>query len=286
MKNSKVLFLDLVNRIKINENAAEIRTIAYLIMEHVFSLTRNEILLEKEVESGRSEDEKINEIIRRINSNEPVQYVTGETMFYGRMFRVNSSVLIPRPETEELVRFVVTFLKENKAGEPVSIMDIGTGSGCIPVTLALEFPLHHISATDISAAALEVARMNALALKAPVRFFEHDILTEKIPLDGLDVVVSNPPYITPGEKESMKENVLAFEPHLALFVPENDPLLFYKAIAGKASMVLRPGGLLAMEINECFGKDIAALFKSFDFQDVEVISDLSGKDRMVKGIQR
>lgn len=284
MKNSKVLFLDLANRIKINESDDEIKSMASIIMEYLFSVSGTDILLEKEVEVVSGEEKQIDEIVRRINANEPVQYVLGETIFYRRIFFVDPSVLIPRPETEELVSAVLSHLQGSGGRNDPSILDIGTGSGCIPITLALECGSAQVSATDISDEALKVAGKNALRLKAPVQFFKNDILKENLPVNNLDVVVSNPPYIPCEEKASMRDNVIAFEPHIALFVPDNDPLLFYKAIVEKSLSALRSGGLLALEINERFGKDIVLLMEKFGFRDVEVVRDIFYKERIVKGI--
>ncbi|MBA4056020.1 MAG: peptide chain release factor N(5)-glutamine methyltransferase, partial [Marivirga sp.] len=221
--------------------------------------------------------------VDRLNANEPIQYVLGETIFYGRKFLVNPFVLIPRPETEELVRLILSHLQQNRQKKP-GILDIGTGSGCIPVTLALEFPSAKVSATDISDTALDVARKNALRLKASVHFYNSDILKDDLPATHFDVVVSNPPYIPWEEKAGMRDNVVEFEPHIALFVSDNDPLLFYRAIIEKALGALHSNGFLAVEINERFGKDIASLMTEKGFQEVEVIRDLFDKERIVKGI--
>jgi len=284
MKNSKALFLDLVNQIKLVESQDEVRSIVYLVLDNLFSISRTDILSEKEVKLGQTEEKKIIEIIRRINNHEPIQYILGEVEFYGRRFIVNSSVLIPRPETEELVRSIITDVNSVLTTDRIfRILDIGTGSGCIPVTLALEIPGAEVSATDISDPSIEVARENALRLNANVRFFKNDILEDEIPFRDLDIVVSNPPYITWSEKQGLKKNVLAFEPYLALFVPDDDPLLFYRVIAEKAPHLLRSNGMLAVEINERFGNEVAALLKVNGFAEVQVLKDLFGKERIVKG---
>ena len=285
MKNSKALFLDLVNQIDIDEHRDEIQSMVYLLLEDIFSLSKADILSEMEFDFGDDERKRIGEMVSRINRHEPIQYILGETEFYGRNFRVNNSVLIPRPETEELVRLVLVHLTNIALqGRTGRTLDIGTGSGCIPITLALEIPNLEVFATDVSPDAIEVARENALRFGARAQFFINDVLQEKLPVRNLDVVVSNPPYISMKEKENMKSNVLDFEPHLALFVSDEDPLLFYRVIVEKSRHALVSNGLLAVEINECFGVEVASLFKAHGYTDVGIVRDLSGKERIVKGI--
>ena len=283
MKNSKTLFLDLVNAIKLPDNRDEVQSIVYILMEHIFSLSRTDIQLEKAVNVNSEAREKMTNMIDRINTEEPVQYIVGNTEFYGRRFYVNASVLIPRPETEELIRFVsATFADKKEA--PFSCLDIGTGSGCIGISLALEFSNASVYVTDVSPDALEVAKKNAAALNASITLLNHDILVEDIPMRNLDLIVSNPPYIARNEMQQMSRNVVSFEPHLALFVEDDDPLLFYKFISEKARHALRPGGLLIVEVNERYGAQVAALFERSGFKEISVIKDLFGKKRIVKGI--
>ena len=287
MKNSKALFLDLVNQVKIDEDRGEIQSMVYLLLENLFSLSRAEILLGKEVTIPETDYSRLNEIIRRINSNEPIQYILGTTTFYGRNFKVNDSVLIPRPETEELVRLVVTYLNRvTNPGRPFRILDIGTGSGCISITLALEIKTADIYATDVSLQSLDVARENALRLNAGIQFIAHDILRDELPVKNLDAVISNPPYIPWAERQTMNRNVIGFEPHLALFVSDDDPLIFYRVIVEKSRLALVSKGLLAVEVNERFGNEVALLFTTGGLTDVEIIKDLSGKERIVTGIQQ
>jgi release factor glutamine methyltransferase len=285
MKNSKTLFLDLVNQIKIDESRDEIQSMVYILLESLFSLSRADILLGKEVVIHEPDEIRINEIITRINLHEPIQYILETEIFYGRSFKVNESVLIPRPETEELVRLIITHLhRVNPDRRPCSILDIGTGSGCISITLALEILEAIVYATDVSLQSLDIAAENALRLNARVQFMVNDILLDQLPVKNLDVVVSNPPYIPWAEKQSMGRNVIAFEPHLALFVPDDDPLLFYRVIVGKARQALASGGLLAVEVNERFGNEVASLVAAGGFTEVEIVNDLSGKERIVTGI--
>ena len=206
----------------------------------------------------------------------PIQYIIGKAPFYGREFFVSPAVLIPRNETEELVHLII---KENpKKG--LRILDIGTGSGCIPITLALEINDPEVFALDISEEALKVAEQNAKSLGVSFEFLKLDILKEEIPLGNLDIVVSNPPYVRYAEKTKMHQNVLDHEPHLALFVFDEDPLLFYQEIARKAIKALKPGGKLYFEINEAFGTDIRKLLESLGYSQIRILKDLNGKERM------
>jgi release factor glutamine methyltransferase len=283
MKNSKTLFNDFVKQITLNESAEEISSMAYLVFENVFGLKRTDVLSGKTIDLLSSDENKLLAIADRINQHEPIQYILGEADFFGRKFLVNTSVLIPRPETEELVRLIIDYSKKKNI---LKILDIGTGSGCIPVTLALEIPGSEVYATDVSKEALAVAEQNAKRNGTRVKFIYSDILRESIPVEGLDIIVSNPPYIAKREMQDMRQNVIDFEPHLALFVPNDDPLLFYRRIISKSRSVLNKEGLLAFEINERFGKDVADLFLTSGFKEVQVVKDLSGKDRIAKGILR
>lgn len=281
MINSKLLFNDFVSQITFEEDRDEVRAVAYLVFENLFSLTKTEILGEKSILLSDLNLSKLKEVSDRLNKFEPIQYILGEAEFFGRKFKVNSNVLIPRPETEELVFEIIH--STGKIQAEIRILDIGTGSGCIPITLALEISKSNVYATDISDGAIKVARSNAETLKANISFLRHNILTEKIPINNLDVVVSNPPYVLQQEQTHMKDNVISYEPHLALFVPENDALIFYKAIAAKAKTVLKPDGLCIVEINERFGKEVAEVFSKNSFSDIKIKKDLNGKERIVSG---
>ena len=282
--NSKVLFHDLVKSITIDESIDEIQSIAYLILENTLALTRTDVLTEREITITSGDDSTIKNIVARINDHEPLQYVLGETEFYGRKFKVNSAVLIPRPETEELVTLVKDHFNTTKISEP-QIIDIGTGAGSIAISLALEIPGAKVFATDVSADALEIARFNTIALGANVNFLNSNILLNAIPVERLDAVVSNPPYIPLSERAAMKNNVTRFEPALALFVSDEDPIMFYRVIAGKAFKALTAGGLLAVEINERFGTDVAKILTNMGFTSVHIVRDLFGKERIVKGLR-
>lgn len=236
----------------------------------------------------------VNHIIRRINKNEPLEYVFNSAQFIDIELYTNSNVLIPRPETEELALKICGYIKSrlqsnNRVGDnSLSILDIGTGSGCIPVYLAKNFPDCNYYAVDISDAALATARSNAERHGCNIHFIKADILNCKDggELDSLkvDIIVSNPPYVLESEKALMQPNVLDYEPDTALFVPDDDPLKFYRAISNFAAGHLNNGGKLYFEINEKFGAETAQLMHSCGFQEVEVVQDLFGKDRFVVGI--
>ncbi len=280
MTNSKELFNDLLSRITLNEDKAEIQSIVYLILENKFGLSKTDVLSGKKINTA--DQALLTSIISRLNKHEPIQYILGSAHFFGRSFSVNSSVLIPRPETELLIDEILKFTQPIKT--PIRILDIGTGSGCIAITLALEIPNSLVTAIDISMDALICARQNTTALKASVNFKELDILTQES-TDQYDLIVSNPPYISVEEKESMRKNVLAYEPHLALFAPQHDPLIFYRTIASKCKKNLTPQGSLWLEINERFGNEVCALMEEQGFKNVRILKDLDGKDRMVKALK-
>lgn len=250
-------------------------------MEQVLGLTKPKILTGTAITLTPELKTQLDKAISRINNHEPIQYIVGEAEFYGRRFKVNSSVLIPRPETEELVQQAVSLIQPKS--NPV-ILDIGTGSGCIAISLNLELPTATVYATDVSKKALRVAQENANRIKGRVTFLHHDILTSEIPFKNLDLIISNPPYIDENEKETLQPNVLAYEPHEALFAPGN-PLIFYQAIASKGHQALRPGGLIMVEINEHFGNETAGIFSQEEYDQVHIIKDISGKDRIVTAIK-
>lgn len=306
MKNSKALFRYFVSRMS-SDDAEEVNAMGYIVLEHLFSISRADVLADKAVAISPGAEEKMETILNRLNTGEPLQYVLGEAEFYGRTFKVRPGVLIPRPETEELVRLIIGELEarspkpvvssqepEVRSQEPgvssrksnaiVRVLDIGTGTGCIPVTLFLEMVGAEVFAVDVSDVAIAVARENASRLNAKVDIVQLDILKTSLPWENLDVIVSNPPYIPWSEKMDMRRNVTEFEPELALFVPEDDPLIFYKAIAKQASRALRRSGLLAVEINERFGEGVASIFREEGFLEVAVIKDIFGKERIVKGV--
>lgn len=289
MKNCKTLFQEVVAGIKLEESPEETNSLAYFLLTSVFGITKTDILAGIMVPFPDSISQGLQKSLQRINRGEPVQYVVGEEYFYGRKFYVNPSVLIPRPETEGLIRVILSYQtllagkKDNR--ERLRILDIGTGSGCVAVTLFHELPGAEIYATDISNAALSVALNNAEVHKADITFFEHNILTENIPLTDLDIIVSNPPYVTQKERGQMKPNVLDHEPHQALFVPAEDPLVFHNVIARQAKVSLKTNGLLAMEINESFGDEVSEHFIEQGLKEVAIVQDIAGKDRIIMGVK-
>jgi len=246
------------------------------LLEHHLGLRRVDMMHFLE-ENDLSQ--KLKADFERLKTGEPIQYILEKGPFYGREFMVSPATLIPRNETEELVHLII---KEN-AKPKLRILDIGTGTGCIPITLALELKEPEVFGIDISDEALEIASLNAKCLKAEVIFDKCDILT-KVPQTGsLDILVSNPPYIPLEEKGQMHTNVLDFEPDLALFVTDEDPLIFYKIIAEKGKKLLKPLGKIYFEINERFGLQISSLLSSLDYKNVRIIQDLNGKDRIISG---
>jgi release factor glutamine methyltransferase len=283
MKNSKALFQDFVSRIKLQESKEEIYTMAYMVFENLFKVSKTDVMSERALPCKPNED-KLEEAILRINRHEPIQYILGEAFFFGRKFKVNPAVLIPRPETEELVQIVLDFVRTGQK-KINAIVDVGTGSGIIPITLALELrsPTIKIWGTDVSEKALDLARKNAAVWEMNMPFYNQDVLTDFIPVK-VDVIVSNPPYIPLIDRETISKNVVDYEPELALFVDTDDPLKFYKALVQRSRQSLNPGGLLAVEINEKFGGEVKNLFESGKFVNVQIIKDMFGKDRIVKGI--
>ena len=274
MTNSKELFNELVSRVQLDETREEINSIIYLLLESKLGLSKMEIMTNKKISPVGFD--YFNDIIQRINKHEPIQYILGKADFYHRQFLVDRSVLIPRPETELLIRSV---LKE-KVIAP-TILDIGTGSGCIAITLALEIQKSTVYAVDISEGALAIAVQNAERLRAKVNFSKANILSDCEFEQEFDVIVSNPPYIAEQEKKNMSANVLDFEPHLALFVPDEDPLIFYKKIAAKGKTLLKLGGKIVVEINERFGLELTNYFKKEGYVNVVIEKDLDGKDRLL-----
>ena len=277
--DSRLLLQQLMDGFSAEENPSEKEAILLWVIENKLELSRAAVTAGNEV----SIDEPLfNSILQRLNQHEPVQYILGEAEFYGRKFTVSPAVLIPRPETELLVRTVIEHFKLTQVSP--KLLDVGTGSGCISITLALELPKANVIATDIRSDSLAVAKQNSTLLDAPVQFHEHDILSDILSFGLLDAVVSNPPYISQSEKITMPRNVSEYEPSHALFVSDSNPLLFYKALAEKAKHALNSSGLLITEINERFGKETAELFRSFGYSEVQIIKDLNGKDRYVRGV--
>jgi protein-(glutamine-N5) methyltransferase, release factor-specific len=225
---------------------------------------------------------EIARICMELKTGKPIQYIIGETSFYNCTIKVNSSTLIPRPETEELVDLII---KENR-GFTGSLLDVGTGSGAIAIALAVNMPGSAVTGTDISDSALDIARENAALNKASVTFTRSDMLnSDTVILPGTDIIVSNPPYVRESEKSRMEKNVLDFEPHSALFVPDAEPLQFYEAILEIAQRILVIHGKIYFEINEALGKEMSDMLASEGYSEIRVINDINGKERFVTGIK-
>lgn len=285
-------------------NEREAQAIVRTVLDALFGMSLTDICLGKVTQLSADDTTRLEKIMQRLEKSEPVQYVLGAEWFAGRLFDVAPGVLIPRPETEDLVKWTCDEAKEkekednskeergkeekevSKKGEEVphpSILDIGTGSGCIAITVALALPQARVTAWDISTDALTIAAGNAHRLGASVRFEHQDALSAPDDEACWDVIVSNPPYICDKERADMSDNVLSYEPELALFVPDNDPLLFYRAIARYASKALKPGGRLLFETNTAYAHEVAQVMANEGFTAIEVRNDCFGKPRMVKG---
>ena len=264
----------------------ELRNIIELVIEHITNMPRAEQVKNKVPYLTCTQLENLDGITERLKKNEPVQYVLGEAWFGGMKFKVNKNVLIPRPETEELVDWIV---KEAVSHElrVANILDVGTGSGCIPITLKKKLPEATVSAIDVCSEALFTATENTIELNAEVDFLLLDFLDEEKwkELGQYDIIVSNPPYVKQSEIDTMHERVKVFEPHLALFVPDNDALLFYKKLAGFSINHLKPNGSLFVEINEALGEHVAEIFRSAGFSNIELRKDMQEKDRMIKALR-
>lgn len=255
---------------------AELSEVAFWILEEVSGYSKTDILLGKTLDNYS----EIDAIIARLKKHEPIQYIFGHTYWRGMKLAVNSATLIPRPETSEIIDYLCSKIADKlpiKSDSPISVLDIGTGSGCIAIGLKKEFPNWQIDALDISQEALKIAKQNAVDNEAEINFFQADILNWK-PTKKYDIVVSNPPYICENEKAEMRENVLNFEPHSALFVSNENPLLFYRKIAE-----LHIGKYLLCEINEHYGQETKTLLENLQYTDIQIITDIYGKERFIFG---
>ncbi len=251
------------------------------VFESAASISRSDLLLKATQELSFITIDELNIALQQLLHHKPIQYVLGEAWFYKMKLKVNEHVLIPRPETEELVELIIKNY-ELKIKDSLSVLDIGTGSGCIPVALKKNLPLATITGVDISAEALLVAKENAVSQKTEINFCQLNFLEEQQwnHLSTYDIIVSNPPYIPINEMEQLDKNVTAFEPPAALFVPDENPLLFYEKIAAFAKTHLNSGGKIFVEVHEAYAKEVAALF-SATYTSVEIKKDFSGKERMV-----
>jgi release factor glutamine methyltransferase len=275
-------YQELWHRLSEVYDAGEAKALARMLYEVRYGLSLSDLLMGRD--EGVPQDE-LEQLAVRLERQEPIQYVLGQADFCGRTFKVSPAVLIPRPETEELCQWVVEEVREQwrAAGEGLSVLDIGTGSGCIAVTLAAELARARVTAWDISEEALQVARENALRNGVSVSFEHHDALHAATTAQPTtDIIVSNPPYICNRERTAMEANVLEHEPHTALFVPDDDPLLFYRAIARYGREALKPGGRLYFEINPLYATSLSEMLRRMSYHDIATRTDQYGKQRMIR----
>ncbi len=262
-------------------DALEAESFFYLILETKFQMKRIDLALQPEIVFTETDVLYWDSIVEQLLQEIPIQYLLGTTSFFGMDFEVNTNVLIPRPETEELVAWILEKYSKNR--HPISILDIGTGSGCIAIALAKNLPNAKVAALDVSELALKTAKQNADRNAVSVTFLQKNILETNNFKETFDIIVSNPPYIRNLEKVEIKKNVLEHEPHLALFVDDNDALLFYRKIAVLAQKSLNKNGELYFEINQYLGKEMIALLEELGYKDIVLRQDIYGNDRMLYG---
>lgn len=270
------------NKLKSSYSYNEINSLIELIFNHIYNYSKKDFILQSDKVLTNAEFERIKEIADQLYEDKPIQHLFGKAHFYDLQFTVNKNVLIPRQETEELVDLI---LKKHGKQE-IKILDIGAGSGCIPIALKKNNPLFTVVSCDISDEALSIARENAISNQASINFLHFDILSDDaFPEKEFDVIVSNPPYIAEKEKSLMPKNVLDHDPHLALFVSNEDPLVFYRAILQQSIAILKSNGYVYFEINEAYGSSIKELMEQYGYA-CEIIKDLNGKDRMAVGYKQ
>lgn len=258
----------------------EIKALTRILAIELLGVSQMTYFLKESVTLTAEQDSLLDDAIARLQKHEPIQYILGYSDFCGLRFNVTPATLIPRPETSELVEWIASEANGNE-----SILDIGTGSGCIAISIANKLPLSKVSAWDISPDALAVATENSKANDCNVAFETVDILGHQPAGEQFDIIVSNPPYIKENEKSAMHSNVLDWEPHTALFVPDNDPLLFYRTIAQKATTMLRPGGKLYFEINRAHGKETVEMLAALGYANIELRKDFADNDRMIRAVK-
>ena len=286
LKNYKSTFLQELSSLYEEQ---EIESFFYIILEKLHGFKRIDLALNPQKVMDGAHLKQWKNIVSELKKQRPVQYILGETEFYGLRFLVNENTLIPRPETEELVELIIESTNYELRNTKLKVLDIGTGSGCIAISLAKHLPTSEVFAIDVSEKALDVAKKNAELNKVAIDFISTNILdvVNLSAVAGLykqfDIIVSNPPYVRNLEKDQIKPNVLEYEPHLALFVDDIDPLLFYRKIAELAIKNLNPNGKLYFEINQYLGNETVELVKSFGFKNVKLIKDIYGNDRMIEG---
>lgn len=286
MKTIKDVFLDFHDALDELYGAQEAEAITLMVLSEITGMSKAKIKAFPEARVPFEALQKLSAIVTELKTGKPLQYILGSTEFYGLPFLVSPAVLIPRPETEELVDWVLSVCRDQVtfSNQALSILDIGTGSGCIAISLKKNLPAAEVSALDVSAEALKVARQNAVVNDVDVSFMQRDILQADLSqtVGNYTIIISNPPYVTLTDKAAMHTNVTDFEPHTALFVPQDDPLLFYRTIADYALQNLVANGVLFFEINEAFGQKTVELLADKGFNNIELRKDLSGRDRMIK----
>lgn len=258
--------------------ADEVPALTRIIATEMLGIAQTAFFLKDDITLTAEQEATLADAVKRLQKHEPIQYIQGHCNFCGLRFKVTPATLIPRPETSELVEWIAG----DNRGKPASILDIGTGSGCIAISLARALPMSKVTAWDISPKALAVAKENSQRNGTDVTFEQTDILTYKPTDTQFDIIVSNPPYIKESEKSAMHSNVLNWEPHTALFVPDSDPLLFYRAIAAKGLTLLSPGGALYLEINRAHGAETVEMLANYGYTNIELRKDISHNDRMIK----
>lgn len=282
----KQVKLEFINSLSEIYPSTEIESFFFLLTEAYLNMNRLQVALKPDEIITEKDRKLFDEAAKRLQKNEPIQYIIGDTEFYGFPFKVNNDVLIPRPETEELVEWIVKDVRNshkfNAQHSTLKILDIGTGSGCIPISLAKELPQAKLSSVDISAKAIETAKLNAKLNSVNVEFFQQDILATERLDEKYDVIVSNPPYVRNLEKQEMQQNVLAYEPAIALYVEDEDSLLFYRKIAQLAKKALTENGTLYFEINQYLTEEMKQLLQTEGFQQIEFKKDIYKNDRMCK----
>lgn len=274
-----------INRLRENLAGAydprEIESMTRVIFEDVLLWKPVDIVMRDQEPLPSFFDTKLDGIIDRLLRHEPLQYILGKARFHGHSFAVTPATLIPRPETEQLVDMIV----DQNPGSDLRVLDIGTGSGCIAISLARALKFAHVTATDISPQALAVAQQNAAALKTRVSFVQQDILTTQAPREAWDIIVSNPPYITMSERSAMERNVLDYEPGSALFVPDDNPMLYYRPIAAYASLALASAGRLYLEINRAMGSQVVQTLQQAGLKNIQLHNDFNGNPRFATAIK-
>lgn len=270
----KQLLHNIIDQLRGYYPESELRELAYWVLEESFGLTRTQILTQS---SSIDDVHTLKPVLERLRNQEPIQYIFGHTEWMGLDLLVTPATLIPRPETAELIEWITSTCNTQS---PLNVLDVGTGSGCIAIALKKRCPMWQVRGVDISAEALEVAGANAERNGVSVHWLQVDILSpiSKFPFSSFDVIVSNPPYICHSEKANMDARVLDYEPHTALFVPDNDPLLFYRQIAS-----MKSAKSLFFEINEAYGDEVCDMLKDLGYIDVQLKCDIYGKPRMVFG---